>query len=373
MDKIVISGYYGFNNLGDEAILAGIIHSFRSFGKKLEITVLSNQPEVTAARYRVRAIYRNDIKEIIRTISNCDLFISGGGSLLQDITGWRSIPYYLGLVFLAQLLGKKTVFYAQGVGPVKSSSLNKKLIKWIGNRTELITVRDFNSQSLLTEIGIRPELIKKTVDPVFGLESECQLSVRSEFETYNDIMDKSKLNVESLLIGVAVRPWKNNDYLEALACSIDFIVKKFESKILIIPMHWEQDQEISKDLKEMLDSGRENYRVQIWKKVCGPVEMLNIFSQLDFLIGVRLHSLIFAAVNRVPFVGISYDPKVDSFLQSLGIEAGIEIEKCSFRILKNRIENIWSIREQFIKKLEIEMNSRVKEARLNARRVLDLL
>lgn len=155
MSKIIISGYYGFENTGDEAILLGIISNIRAVNKPVDICVLSRRPEITASRYGVRAINRNNFRAIIQEIKRCDLFLSGGGSLLQDITGWKSIPYYLGLVLIAQLMGKKTAFYAQGIGPVRGT-LGRLLIKFVGNRTDLITVRDEASKELLVELGGGP-------------------------------------------------------------------------------------------------------------------------------------------------------------------------------------------------------------------------
>ena len=46
--KIVISGYYGFNNAGDEAMLSAIIQSLRSTFDTPEITVISGSPAKTS-------------------------------------------------------------------------------------------------------------------------------------------------------------------------------------------------------------------------------------------------------------------------------------------------------------------------------------
>ncbi|MFP4016800.1 MAG: polysaccharide pyruvyl transferase family protein [Halanaerobiales bacterium] len=120
MHRYLISGYYGFDNNGDEAILMSIVAALQSINKEIKITVLSANPSVTAGRYNIEAVNRNKFTDIIMAIRNSDLFISGGGSLLQDVTGWKSVPYYLGQVIIAQMMGKKTAFYAQGIGPVKN-------------------------------------------------------------------------------------------------------------------------------------------------------------------------------------------------------------------------------------------------------------
>jgi len=121
MSKIVISGYYGFGNMGDEALLAGMITAFRRLKPELEITVLSAAPEKTARLYEVKAIGRYYTPVILKELLSCDVFVSGGGSLFQDVTGWKTVPYYSLLVFWARLLGKSVVFYAQGLGPLEKS------------------------------------------------------------------------------------------------------------------------------------------------------------------------------------------------------------------------------------------------------------
>ena len=98
MAKILLSGYYGFDNAGDEAVLYAILQSLRKAIPDGEITVLSNQPEQTEAQYKVRAVDRWNKKALYREVKNCDLLISGGGSLLQDVTSKNGILYYLGII-----------------------------------------------------------------------------------------------------------------------------------------------------------------------------------------------------------------------------------------------------------------------------------
>ena len=105
MSKIIISGYYGFNNAGDEAVLYSIINSLRKSNPEVGITVLSNKPELTAKAYNVEAVNRWKYLEIARAIRKSDLLISGGGSLLQDVTSKNGILYYLGIILMARMLG----------------------------------------------------------------------------------------------------------------------------------------------------------------------------------------------------------------------------------------------------------------------------
>ncbi len=357
--KIVISGYYGYDNLGDEAILQGIIHSLRRQSNNLKITVLSARPEVTSRRYQVQAVGRNDIKAVIKEIFHSDLLISGGGSLLQDITSWRSIPYYLGLVFIAWLFGKKTVFYAQGVGPV-NGRIGRFLVSLIGNRVDLITVRDEASRKLLLELGVNPDLIEVTIDPVFSLSDRFSGKGIK-------LMEEAGIEIDGPLLGISVRPWNNNDYLEKVARAADYLLELTGGQVVIIPMHYHQDQEISRNLQEMME--KESY---ILSGNYTPAEMLGIFSELDFLLGVRLHSLIFAAINQVPFVAISYDPKIDSFLEVLGIRSQLDIDELDTEMMKRVVEISWQNRQYFADGLKEKAEQFAELTAENAEMVLKL-
>src|SRR6056297_2399375 len=139
MKRIMISGYYGFDNLGDEAILGSMIKMIKRINPDIEITILSNKAEQTSKRYDVNSVYRYDTFKIMSTMKRSDIFISGGGSLLQDVTSMKSVPYYLGLIFLAKVFNLKTIFFAQGVGPL-NSKFNRFLVSKVLKNTDYISV-----------------------------------------------------------------------------------------------------------------------------------------------------------------------------------------------------------------------------------------
>ncbi|MBQ1603097.1 MAG: polysaccharide pyruvyl transferase family protein, partial [Oscillospiraceae bacterium] len=112
MVNILISGYYGFDNIGDESILRTVINSLRARVPDCHLTVLSHNPAATREKYGVDAVDRMSLREIVREIRRCDLLISGGGSLLQDVTSSKSIHYYLTIIRLAKLYGKKVFIYS---------------------------------------------------------------------------------------------------------------------------------------------------------------------------------------------------------------------------------------------------------------------
>ena len=118
MSNIVVSGYYGSKNAGDEAMLAAMIEVLSDLDPKVNITVISAKPQDTMQRHGVRAVSWISLPDIWRALRDADLMLSGGGSLLQNVTSGRSLYYYMGIIFLARLAGTPVMLYAQGIGPI---------------------------------------------------------------------------------------------------------------------------------------------------------------------------------------------------------------------------------------------------------------
>ncbi len=351
MSKYLLSGYYGYDNIGDEAILMSLVAGLKSMDKKIEITALSASPESTADRYNIRSVNRNSIFSILKSIKECDYFVSGGGSLLQDVTGWKSVPYYLGQILLAQLIGKKTIFYAQGIGPVKGK-FYKWLIKLILKRTNYISVRDKKSRELLINWGISPEQINLTVDPVFILR---KLTKDYNYSNKELIIAKG----QRPLIGVSVRPWRDNKYINKFAKSLSEFAVKIGANVVIIPFHTNQDQDISKRLRDKVISKwkEDDYIGNITlSEIETPLQVLSQYKELDFLLGVRLHSLIFSVLTNVPFVATEYDPKIAGFLNMIGINSSVDINDLDSQQLYRICQSVWSNKDKFNGILEQQGN-----------------
>ena len=117
--NVVMSGYYGFNNAGDDAILESVQENIRAISDDVSLTVLSNDPDLTLRQFGLQAVPRFNFFKVASALRRSDLLLSGGGSLMQDTTSTRSLLYYLSVIWLARLLGKPVMFYANGIGPVR--------------------------------------------------------------------------------------------------------------------------------------------------------------------------------------------------------------------------------------------------------------
>ena len=163
--KICISGYYGFNNFGDETILKILINNLKSFDINPDITVFSSNPDNTSKIHNVKSVQTFDMVNVIKALKNCDCLISGGGSLLQDVTSIKSLIYYLTVLACAQFFRKKTIIFAQGIGPINNKYL-QKITSAILKKTSFISVRDDKSLELLDKWEIKAI---KTPDPVWNI------------------------------------------------------------------------------------------------------------------------------------------------------------------------------------------------------------
>ncbi len=300
--RIVISGYYGFGSIGDEAILMAIIESLKDALGDPEISVLSASPSRTTADFGVKAIDRNDLFQIFKLLKGTDLFISGGGGLFQDIFRLNSVIYYGGLILLARLLGSKVMIYAQGVGPLKGS-IARRLTRLAFNSADVITVRDDESQLLLAKIGVKKD-VKVLADPVLGLDFHKDMS--------------RSFSSKKPLIGIAPRDWPGTDGLR-FARFADGLIAELGVAVLFIPMKYPEDLIFAKKISHLMKE-----RANIFES-SNPAHTFDAISGLDFLVSIPLHAAVMAAKAAVPFLSINYDPKVSNFLKLIGHEPAMDL------------------------------------------------
>ena len=294
--RIVVSGYHGMGNLGDEAVLAAFIQELREIAPKVECVALSGDPARTESAYGIAAIPRTSISAILRELGRADLFVSGGGSLLQDVTGRGSVPYYAGLMLLARALGKPVSVYAQGVGP-----LNSWFSRWLAcqalKRASVVTLRDPGSMELLREIGVdRPPPVL-VADPAFALDPEDPGDSRSWLHEHPQVM-------------FALRPWPGEDGREAgYARVIGRVSAETGARVALLAFQPETDLAMARRIRDLCDAGGWAHP-DVVELRGSPGQALSVISHADLVVGMRLHSLIFAASAGVPAVAIDYDPKV---------------------------------------------------------------
>lgn len=374
--KLVISGYYGFHNSGDEAVLKSILTALEEESHRSNVTiepiVLSGDPEWTTSMYGVRSVHRMKLKEVREAIKESDGLISGGGSLLQDATGLKSIPYYLGVIKLAQWLKKPTFIYAQGIGPVKRKIFNP-MIRSVFKACNYVSVRDEQSAEYLRGLGLQWNQIHVVPDPVMGLP----LPEANAEEVSSVAVNAQGASVHTKLpvIGVSVRFWESDrKELTAIAAGLKKLCSKKAVHLRFMPFHLPIDEQASRFVMEMLgDLGNKGSEVSITKDLTDPQLMLQEVSNCDVVIGMRLHSLIYAASQYVPPVGISYDPKIDQFMLRLDSETVGSTDALDGDKLAKTVANLLDQRSQWLKEHEEGITELKQEAKVPAQQIIKYL
>ncbi|MBM6619075.1 polysaccharide pyruvyl transferase CsaB [Bacillus suaedaesalsae] len=355
--KILLSGYYGFNNIGDEAILYSIIQALRYYDPTIEITVLSNNTVSTSKEYDVKAVNRWSVKEIFLALLESDGLISGGGSLLQDQTGWKSVPYYTSVMYLANLLRKPVFVYAQGMGPI-NKSVNKWVVQKVLKRVNRITVRDQRSKDLLVNLKVRKE-IDLVPDPVLGLSPSEQ-----ETDTW-----LNQQEISNKIITVSVRNWTSDyNYLKKIALALDQCIQQ-GYEIIFIPMHGKHDDITSKKVANMMHSTSliAPFDASIHEKI----EMIG---RSKLLVGMRLHALIFASITNTPFISLSYDPKIDSFTEQANQKLAGHVRENNWNehTLYQQIIELLNQESEYKQKLHSAVTPLKNNARYTAKEAINL-
>ena len=326
--RILISGYYGFSNTGDEAVLSAIIAGLKPFD--VEITVLSASPEETAKTHGVRALPRTS--GAARAIRECDLFISGGGSLIQDATSFRSLAYYLSLIALAKFYRRKVMVLGQGIGPLRRG-VSRRLARRALNGVDLITVRDAQSADLLKELGVSGPPVHVTADPTFLLQP-CTSDESAK------LLAEAGIGEGEDVIAIALREWPESPEIERAASeALVAVSAKLPAKLLLVAMHAPDDMILADRVKQAV-----NVAV-VQPREWTANELLGVLGNCRLVVGMRLHALIFSAAVGVPFLGIEYDPKVANFLAATCQSSMTLEEAASSCLLAEKVLRAWDVRE----------------------------
>ena len=289
MTKYLVSGYIGFDNFGDEAIARVLIEKLKQKDAE-KITLISSNPTKTRQLHNVESC---GMFQFFAPLKETDVLISGGGSLLQDVTSLKSLMYYLGIIMIAQILRKKVIIFAQGIGPI-NSGFGKFLTKNILKKCSEISVRDQKSHELLKSWGIKSELVK---DPVLELELP-------KYEKEDSV-------------GVQLRsfPTITDEFLDKLAKEV---VEKFPNKtIKIYSLQDSLDLAICETFAQKLKLIT-NSEVEVYSKL-SINDVIEQISKLETLYAMRFHANVIGIKAGVKTIAINYDPKVKKLAEEYNL------------------------------------------------------
>jgi polysaccharide pyruvyl transferase CsaB len=362
--KIGISGSYGGMNLGDEAILEGILSQLRAT-IPAEVTVFSRVASSTRLEHEVervvpvRTLTRREIAPEVRAL---DLLVLGGGGILYD----GDAEIYLREVSLAQEMGIPVLLYAISAGPLTTSGSRRAVREALNaSPPPVITVRDRLGYRLLEDVGVTQE-IQLTADPAFLLEPE-ELSVEA--------LRAEGVDLDRHLIGFSVRepgpaaPHIDPDeYYTLLANAADFVIERYDAEVVFVPMEKSDVQHSHGVVAHMQNAER----AEILRRRYSPRQVLDLMGRFDFAVGMRLHFLIFAALRGTPFAALPYASKVSGLLDDMGMDSP-PLGSIGIGQLVARIDRSWDTRAEIRAKIGERLPALKSRARRTNELLLDIL
>jgi polysaccharide pyruvyl transferase CsaB len=312
---VVICGAYGMGNAGDDAILEAIVGAMRLIDPFMPITALSRRPRETRLQYGVGSIHMFNNLAFRRVMKKTKLYLSGGGSLIQNVTSRRSLWYYLYTITTAKRLGNAVMMYGCGIGPI-ADSRDESVIRHILSRdVDVITLRERHSLSELERLGVRgPELIV-SADPALSLPPAPEDRVLGQLLSCGIAPGEA-------CACFSVRSWAGfEEKADAFAQAADYAAERLGLKPVFILINREEDGYTTDGVRALMRNAS-----AVISEPMDSALMLGVLARMKVVVSMRLHGLIFAASQGVPIVGVSYDPKVTAFLAGLGGESCIGLE-----------------------------------------------
>jgi polysaccharide pyruvyl transferase CsaB len=363
--RIGISGSYGGMNLGDEAILEGILCELRA-AVEAEVTVFSKNPPDTLARHRVeRALNPTMLtrKEITPAIRELDLLVLGGGGILFD----GEAEAYLREVLIAHEVGVPVLVYAISAGPLQRRE-SRLAVREALNAVPgtVITVRDRLGLRLLEDVGVTRE-IHLAADPAFLLEPE-DLPIEALRAEGVSLEGGHVVGFSVREPGPAAPDIDPERYYALLANAADFVVERFDAEVVFVPMEKFDVQHSHAVVAHM----RFPERAEILRRRYSSRQVLDLMGRFDFAVGMRLHFLIFAALRGTPFTPLPYASKVSGLLEDLDMDTP-PLESIGIGQLIGRIDRKWDTRAELRARVGERVPALKQRARLPNRALLNLL
>ena len=314
-DGTIVCGAYGHGNAGDDAILKSIIQSVKQIDEYMPITVLAKNTQSIKKRYRVNSVYTFNLFGMIRAMRHSHLYINGGGTLIQNATSYLSLWYYLFTLRMAKFLGNKVDMYGCGIGPV-SGERNIRLVKRVLDRSvDTITLREKDSVQELKSFGVQKPDIILSSDPALILAPAPDEDARLYLERHG-------LSPDGKYLCFMLRTWYGfSERAQAFAACADYAFEVYGLKPVFLSLNIFHDTEAAKQV-----CGHMRNPAVILDDRAEPELLISVLAHMSAVISMRLHGLIFSSVSGVPLVGVSYDPKIGSFLDYLHCGTCLDLE-----------------------------------------------
>ena len=340
--RVGITGSYGGLNLGDEAILESILRPLRE-DLNAHVVVFSRNTKDTVQRHGVEALpvrtmTRDESREAIRGL---DLLIFGGGGILYD----EEAQIYLREANLAHEMKVPVMAYGLSAGPLTRPH-NRQAVRESLNRCAAITVRDRHGQRLLQDLGVEVP-VRVTADPALLLQPA---EFPEELWQHEGLAQKARLAAFSVREPGPAAPDLDIEHYHALvANAADFVAERLDMDVVFVPM--ERSRVDVQHSHAVAGKMQHATRTSVLKGEYTSSQMLALFKRFDFAIGMRLHFLIFAARQGVPFVSLPYASKVEGFIEELELPSPPVLGDLNAGTLMAHIDRSWDYRTHLAERI----------------------
>lgn len=419
MVRILLLNHWCCLNKGAASILISVSRILKRVSPSAEFTVLSSYPKIDSTRCNAIVLERcvspsvnklNAILSMIRcafwallfralkvnldpliearkrktleAYTEADIVLSVGADVLAETYGFGPFVGELYEIFLAILLKKPVIIYAQTIGPL--GKIGALLLKFVLNNVNLITVRGKISSEFLRKIGVNKTPIYLTPDPAFILQPVSE-------EKVQEIMSRENISKRTgPLVGITVShtiyrrlsDFRNNEekfaeYVKLMSQTVDYLTEKLDANVVFLPyfvgLGIESEDDISIATR-IYHRAKNRDKIRLVVNEYTPEELKALTGQLDLLIGARIHSIIHATSMLVPTIGLDPTHKVREVMRMLGQNEHVcDIESLDLDELMSKIDMVYSDKDEINKELAPKVKNAQERVLLTSKLIKDLL
>ncbi len=324
-----------------------MIRQLHAVSPDMEVTVISKNPKKTKRLHKVNALARSNILGIERLFRRTKLYINGGGSLIQDVTSRRSLYYYLYTIASAKKKGCSVQMYGCGIGPLLYDFDRRQSVHVIDRYVDTVTLRDPDSLRTLKAMGVTKPKTILSADPVVSVEPADDAQVIK-------LMKKYGMEPKGSYICLSLRRWRGfADKAPEIAEALKSINRRFGLIPVFLPMNANEDEGANHLVADLY--GEKRIMLDVIKT---PELAMGLMSRMKVVAAMRLHTLLYAASCETPLVGISYDPKVTSFIRYAGDGIALQLEELSAEMLEAAVATVYAEPRQQSERLTLKTAER---------------
>ncbi len=379
--KIAISGGDSWVNTGDEAILSGTLQLFNNLNSNIIIKIISGDREKTQTQFpKYDVINRKNLLEYISSISDIDIFIWGGGHLIQNTSSKLFLVYQFFLVMIPLMWNKKVIGFCLG-----AEIINGKFWQWLTrmvlNHFDLISVRDRFSFNVLKNLRIFAPVIL-SADPAVVLASEGQADslIKESFQKPFVLISPRKwFDYRSSFFPVKYRRKIHKsedkrflDSLDVFRKTCDWLIEKYGFHVYFLPMYIKNEQNDNDVAKRIRKGMTQQSMAHVINNQLPPKTLIRIMKDAELLIGMRMHSTILGACAGIPIIGLYYQRKGRSFFETLDIHNYmLPIEEINLDAISAMTEKVLSSKKSIIMKIQKNLAVQKKLVQMTVNKIND--